>query len=144
MMKMEQQIFELQKASNGQGLRKAVGSSKTKPSSAKKPDSRAEISKRLQKKGGSGHFYEKDQCVRKGGQRDEMNAGQVKQVLKLLSLGTEKVNFKFIMSRDLKVDAAGWKLYFESWSEDRFDIYNEWFFSLKIKENGNFIIQNKI
>ena len=127
MIRMKQQIFMLQNF-----CQKTVN------------DSRAESSDRLQKKGGSGHFYERDQCKTKGGQRDEMNADDVRQILKLLSLGQEKVNFKFMLInlnfKSVNVEAYGWKLNFSICFKDIDSAVltgePDWVFTLGIKEKG--------
>ena len=51
------------------------------------------LEKKLGNAGGAGHFYENDRSYLYGG-RSASTQGNVRQILKLLSLGVSKVNLK--------------------------------------------------
>ena len=81
--------------------------------------------------GGAGHFFGNDRKISEGGRRDFMQENEIRNVLKLLSLGTKQVNFKerevlvfrqtelkknsskFRFYGDFKVELDGWRIQYK-------------------------------
>jgi len=60
--------------------------------------------------GGAGHFYQNDKGA--GGVRYQMGENELRQVLKLMSMGGVNFNLKFWKGHDWKIAEAGWEMEF--------------------------------
>ena len=91
-MKLEQRLFEMEKRTKNQNNHRGKNPPQrfeqrvtTAPSKPLTP--REQLFQKLQAKGGAGHFYGKDKSRGNGGVRNAMTEPEIKEILKLISLG---------------------------------------------------------
>ena len=116
-MRMERAQFEMEKMIKE--LKNQNGSQLGPRMSPKKTDPREELFRKLQGKGGGGHYFDNDSKNVRGA----MTNNELTNILKLLSLGQKKVNFKFQLYKKVSFDRHGWSVKFEdsSYHEDDYD-----------------------
>lgn len=113
-MKLEQIQFEMEKMMKNQKSQRGKNQSRNHEQkliidAPRSSDPREQLAYKLQAKGVAGHFYGNDKSRGNGGVRNAMTEPEVNEILKLISHGETKINFKFERTTN-KYQAFGWVL----------------------------------